>query len=183
MKFLLLTILFRLIISAHGQPTLQADTCYKLKQQAESKKMPGSYHSRALHIANGIIVSVKEIEEEQIDSIRVIECPESFDKFGDLAALGVVWFYTKHKFESIMVADIVKIKLPHLSKSPKTCTYALNGYFFSDTSLQISKKAIVRVDVINNNDIHCISIWTMNESEINEDKSWSIPPYESRIKD
>jgi hypothetical protein len=168
--------------TSRGLQIQYPDTCNKLKGQSDSKKIPGADYSRPLILANGIVIRGDEIQEKLVDTIFVIKCPQSFAKFGDLGALGVISIDTKQNFESVVVTKIASIKKSHSANSK--LVYSLNGYLFTDTTLKISTKAVKRVDFINNfklanfatdDNTTCISIWTITKKEMKDDNSIPKP--------
>jgi hypothetical protein len=152
------------------------DTCINLQNQANLNKLPKTNHSRPLIIANGILIIGDEIEEKLVDTIYVIKCPQSFEKFGNIGALGIVYLNTGQTFDTVRISNIVRTKQSHGSE--QKLVYAVNGYLFADPNLYISRKAIKKVDIFKGYKLNsvtpdeavtCISIWTITKREIKDD--------------
>jgi hypothetical protein len=150
-----------------------SDSCINLQNEASKKILPGTNHSMPLIVANGIIISGDEIKKKLVDSIFIIKCPESFERFGNIGALGVIYLNTKQKFETINITSVVTINQSHGAR--QKIIYAINGYLFADTILRISKNAIKKVEILKdlkvdsldtNSEVTCISIWTLTKKEI-----------------
>ncbi|MEO6452526.1 MAG: hypothetical protein ABIN97_00530 [Ginsengibacter sp.] len=190
--FLNFTVLYFLTISALGQTNWRdtsnglrisyPDTCVKLQKQANLKILPGTNHSRPLIIANGIIIRGEEVKEKLVDTIYIIKCPQSFEKFGNIGSLGVIYLETTQTFDPVPISNVAAIKQSHGSR--QKIIYAINGYLFADTGLTLSRKAIKKVDILKgyklqlpdtNEEVTCISIWTITRKEIKDDNSLPKP--------
>jgi hypothetical protein len=157
----------------------QFDSCYQMQYDSNFTVIEGTNHSIPLMIANGIVIRNDELNIKILDSIYVLKCPQSFEKYGNLGTLGVIYLKTKQKFKTIDVLKIKKSNTRHTNKSD-IIIYALNGFVFTDTTLLFSKKAITKVDIIENPSIlnfettkntTCISIWTITDEELKKDAS------------
>jgi hypothetical protein len=184
--FLSFTVLCFLTISVLGQTNWRdtsiglrifyPDTCVKLQKQAGLKILPGTNHSRPLIIANGIIIRGEEIKEKLVDTIYVIKCPQSVEKFGNIGSLGVIYLDTRQTFDTVLISNVVTIKQSHGSR--QKIVYAINGYLFADRGLALSRKAIKKVDILKDYklqlsatkvEVTCVSIWTITVKEIKND--------------
>jgi hypothetical protein len=184
MRFTSLLFAFIFIVSlqkgkSQSLYALSFDTCFHLQNDANFKTIKGTNHSIPLKLANGIIIRIEELNTKLLDSIYVLKCPQSFEKYGNLGTLGVIYLKTKQKFKTIDVLKIMKSNTRHTNKS-NNIIYALNGFVFTDTTLLFSKKAITKVDIIENPSIlnfettkntTCISIWTITDEELKKDAS------------
>lgn len=168
--------------TSNGLRISYPDTCIKLQKQATLKTLPGTNHSRPLIIANGIIIRGEEIEEKLVDTIYVIKCPQTFDKFGNIGSLGVIYLDTKQTFDTVQISNVARVNQSHGSR--QKIIYAINGYLFADTGLALSRKAIKKVDILKgyklklpdiNEEVICVSIWTITRKEIKEDNSMPKP--------
>jgi hypothetical protein len=153
-----------------------------LQKEAIPKILPGTNHSRPLIIANGIIVRGEEIKKNLVDTIYVIKCPQSFEKFGNVGSLGAIYLNTRQTFDTVKISNIATIELSH--GSSQKIIYAINGYLFADTGFTLSRKAIKKVDILKgyklqlqdtNEEVTCISIWTITDKEIKNDNSIPKP--------
>jgi hypothetical protein len=184
MRFTFLLFAFIFIISlqkgtSQSPSAFPFDTCFHLQNDANFKTIKGTNHSIPLKLANGIIIRIEELNTKMLDSIYVLKCPQSFEKYGNLGTLGVIYLKANQKFKTIDVLKIKKSNTRHTKKSNRII-YALNGFVFTDTTLLFSKKAIIKVDIINNPSIlnvettkntTCINIWTITNKELKEDAS------------
>ena len=158
------------------------DTCILLQKRASQKILPGTNHSRPLVVADGMIIRGDEIKEKLVDTIFVIKCPQSFERFGNIGALGVIYLETKQEFDTVSITRVATIRQSH-GVAQKTI-YAINGYLFADTTLKLSKKAVKKVEVFKNfsadfldinEHVTCVSIWTLTNKEIKDDNSVPKP--------
>jgi hypothetical protein len=168
----------KLINSTSTVPIGNIDTCLKLVNQGNLRKLKDIKHSIPIIIANDIIVNINEIKAKLIDTMSIIRCPQSFEKWGNLGTLGIIQIGTKQKFKTIKVTKILEEN--HVDAKNPNVFYALNGYLFTDKNLSISKNAIVKIDIIKNpffedsttnKNATCINIWTITEKEKKENES------------
>jgi hypothetical protein len=168
--------------TSSGLNILHSDTCVKLQHQANLNKLHKTNHSRPLVIANGTIIRGEEINEKQVDTIYIIKCPQSVEKFGNIGALGVIYLDTKQTFDTVRISNLATIKQSH--GAPQKTVYAVNGYLFAHPSLTISRRAIKKVDILRNYELNtsnsdeavtCISIWTITKKEIKDDNAIPNP--------
>ena len=131
-----------------------------------------------MYFANNTVIGNNEINTKLIDSIGVMKYPEALKKWGNLASIGVILIKTKQTFKTLTISDLAKKYL--LNTGNFNVIYALNGYFFTDSTLKISEKAIIRVEIIKNlridntdtsNRFTCMNIWTATKEDIKRDES------------
>jgi hypothetical protein len=166
-------VLFFLPGASFGQIDLVVyDSCSQLQKQAQLNRLPRSDHSRPLVIANGIIVSIDEINEKLIDTIYIIKCPQSFQKFGNIGAHGVIFIGSRQVFNANPIRELAR------RKEGKKAVYAVNGYLFADPDLRISGKAVKGLKTVHNYQlpgtselVSCFSIWTITKKEIRNDRA------------
>jgi len=146
---------------------LPADTCLKISKQVQYNSISGTRHSNPLIIANDIVVRGQELDTTLIESISVLKCPEAFYKYHYAGVNGAIICKIKQKFKTVTPISIAK------KKSIKgKVIYALNDFYLTDSTLQISVKAIKLIEIINTKGISginpnstVINIWTLTEEE------------------
>jgi len=102
-----------------------------------------------------------------LQNISVLKCPEAFYKFNYAGVNGAILIQTKQKFKTVTPISIRE------SKSVRgQVIYALNGYYLTDSTLEISVKAIKGVDIFItkgssgiNPSPTVINIWTLTKKE------------------
>ncbi len=145
-----------------GQTTLSktpihADSCNYQKLEKGSS----SIGYNPLYLANGIVTGSGELDGDLAIDVTVIHCPESSRKFSYIASGGVILINTKQTFETVTPAAI---RFDKLIKGE--VIYALNGCLLLDSTLLISKKAIVEIEIFDfvnkvSEIVTCINIWTL----------------------
>lgn len=145
----------------------QSDTCTKIANEIPFNSVSGTKHSNPLIIANGIVVSGKQLDTTLIQNISILKCPEAFYKFNYAGVNGAIIIQTKQEFKTVTPNSIRDKKAIE-----GQVVYALNGYYLTDTSLQISSKAIKSIDIFItkgasgiNQSPTVINIWTLTKKE------------------
>jgi len=172
MRHILTIFLLFSLTSLFGQTNwrdnhLPSDTCIKIANQIAYNSVSGTKHSNPLYIANGIVVRGQQLDTTLLQNISVLKCPEAFYKFNYAGVNGAILIQTKQKFKTVTPISIRE------SKSVRgQVIYALNGYYLTDSTLEISVKAIKGVDIFItkgssgiNPSPTVINIWTLTKKE------------------
>lgn len=169
----ILTILFLFSLTTlFGQTNwrdnrLPTDTCMKIANEIPFNSVSGTKHSNPLIIANGIVVSGKQLDTTLVQNISILKCPEAFYKFNYAGVNGAILIQTKQEFKTVTPTSIRDKK-----SIEGQVIYALNGYYLTDSTLQISIKAIKGIDIFItkgssgiNPSPTVINIWTLTKKE------------------
>lgn len=142
---------------AKSRAPLFSDSCNYRNLKAGSS----SIGYNPLYVANGIVVSSAELDSTLITDITVIQCPESSRKFSYIAAGGAIVINTRQTFitttpKFISDSNMINGKI----------LYAVNGCLLVDSTLKISKEAIIEIEIYTAtenkfNNVECINIWTI----------------------
>ncbi|OQP46817.1 hypothetical protein A4H97_04650 [Niastella yeongjuensis] len=155
--------------------------CDEYFKSVKSHTIKGTKHCRSILIANGVVIRTEEVNASLLRHVDVIKCPDAYKTYGDIGTNGVIVEETKQTFDFIIPSQVdYKRKSDYLNKNK---TYFLNGYLITNDSLRISKKAIVRTEVLtaksysngfDNDSIVIINIWTLTKKEVRKSlRKWS----------
>ena len=146
---------------------LPTDTCIKIANQISYNSVSGTKHSNPLVVANGIVIRGQQLDTTLLQNISILKCPEAFYKFNYAGVNGAILIQTKQEFKTTTPISIREKK----SIEGKVI-YALNGYYITDPTQQISVKAIKGIDIFItkgssgiNPSPTVISIWTLTKKE------------------
>ena len=122
-----------------------------------------------LYIANGVIVSLSEVNVDFVTSIEITRDNETNKWLGKLAENGCIYIKADQQFDSV-TPRMYRLKR-NIPASATTVFYMLNGHVVSD-SLKLSKASIRKVDVLAgasykgiDPNTYCMSIWTLTDEE------------------
>jgi hypothetical protein len=169
MRFLFL--LFLTFLSHHSKGQVM-DTCAVLQKKAFDNRLKRTENSWPLITAGEIIIRAQELRREYIDTVFVLKCPASYAKFKNLAGMGIIYVKTTQSFETISVKEILESLRARTAH--RNVIFAINGIFTDDRSIEISKKAIVKLDIFLNGfnaDKHIgsetavVNVWTITKKE------------------
>lgn len=146
---------------------LPTDTCIKIANEISSNSVSGTKHSNPLIIANGIVVRGQQLDTTLLQNISILKCPEAFYKFNYAGVNGAILIQTKQEFKTV-----TPISIRDKKSIEGQVIYALNGYYLTDSTLQISIKAIKGIDIFItkgssgiNPSPTVINIWTLTKKE------------------
>lgn len=119
-------------------------------------------HGHPLVLANDVVIRMDQVKINLLDSVSVVRHPDSSSHYGNAAINGIINLKTRQKFGTIVLENV---HIPNARRLTGEKKFILNGYLINNPSIKISKSAIKKVEVIDSNDIHYISIWTLTEDE------------------
>jgi hypothetical protein len=163
----LLFFLTTLFAQVNRDSILSIDTCLKIENQISYNSVSGKKCSDALFIANGIVVREQQLDTALLENISILKCPEDFYRFNYAGVNGVILIQTKQDFKTL-----TPISIRNKKNIKGKVIYALNGYYFTDSTLQFSIKAIKGIDIFIMKGPSCINpnptvinIWTLTKKE------------------
>ena len=147
--------------------------CDDFLKSTKARTIKGIHHCNSITIANGVIIRLEENNYNLITHVEVLQCPNSYKRYGDIGINGIIIETTKQVF-NFTIPSNVDLPNPAAHKDKKK-TYFLNGFLISNDSLKISTKSIKRVEVLkskkyfetqNDDGIALVNIWTSTKKEV-----------------
>lgn len=146
--------------------------CDEYFKSVKVHAIKGTKHCRSIAIANDVVIRIEEINPDLLEHVDILKCSDAYKAYGAIGTNGVIIEKTKQTFDFIVPALIdFKKKAAYLEKKK---IYFLNGFLITNDSLRISKKAIVRTDVlasknyaniIDGSSTILVNIWTLTKKE------------------
>lgn len=126
-------------------------------------------HERPLILANNNVIRMEELNINLLDSVSVLQWPWSYARYGDAGINGVIIINTRQQFKTIagQMAALGSVS------SNKEKVLFINGYCIKDSSMQVSKSAIKKIETMDTTIVYagaphrvtCINIWTLTAEE------------------
>ena len=133
-----------------------------------------------LLLYNSIILNTEELSSlnlKEISESKVIKCPESISFFGYVGINGLIFLTGNQKFK---FTTLKEIKSKQANGIADNFIYALNGYIITDSTIKISKKSVVEIEVLQSGkekglnqkykNFTCLNVWTLTKEERKEIK-------------
>jgi hypothetical protein len=147
--------------------------CEDYFKSVKVKTIKGTSHCKSITIANDVVIRTEESKPNLLLHIDVIKCADAYKAYGDIGANGIIVEETNQTFEFIVPSQVdFRNQSSYLDKKK---IYFLNGFLIANDSLRISKKAIIRTDVLpskkyentfHNDNSVLINIWTLTKKEV-----------------